>query len=64
MDVVDNSKILETVLQYCIVKEDRKYLTCEMAFKIAQEMEVNVTNIGILCNKNDIKIKSCQIGCF
>ena len=42
----------------------RKSLACVTAFKLAKKYEVNVIEIGRLCNKHNIKICKCQLGCF
>ncbi|NLC71775.1 MAG: hypothetical protein GX751_10510 [Desulfuromonadaceae bacterium] len=39
-------------------------LACAAAFRIAEEQKVSLGTIGRICNENDIKIKSCQLGCF
>lgn len=39
-------------------------LPCPVAFKIAEEMKVGKREIGDACNKLDVKISSCQLGCF
>jgi hypothetical protein len=42
----------------------RKSLTCAGAFKLAKEFETDVIAIGRLCDKHNIKIRKCQLGCF
>jgi hypothetical protein len=42
----------------------RKSLTCAGAFGLAKEFETDVIEIGRLCNKHNIKIRKCQLGCF
>ncbi len=59
-----DEKILTKIIENCIIENDRKYLTCEKAFQIARELNVDASNIGRLCNRENIKIRSCQIGCF
>ncbi len=39
-------------------------LPCAVAFQIAKEMKVTPKEIGETCNKLQIKVKSCQLGCF
>ena len=43
---------------------ERKRLTCAEAFELAQEFETEVIEIGRICNRNNIKICECQLGCF
>lgn len=42
----------------------RTSLTCAGAFKLAKEFETEIIKIGRLCNKHNIKIRKCQLGCF
>ena len=39
-------------------------LACATAFEVAERFQVPPRVIGRICNENDIKIKSCQLGCF
>jgi hypothetical protein len=43
---------------------DKKRLTCAEAFELAQKYEMEIIEIGRICNKNNIKICKCQLGCF
>jgi hypothetical protein len=61
---MDEKKILEIILKYVEIKADQKYLTCAEAFQIAEELNVNASIIGRLCDQEKIKLKSCQLGCF
>jgi hypothetical protein len=39
-------------------------LPCPAAFQIAKEMKVTPREIGEACNQLNIKVRSCQLGCF
>ena len=39
-------------------------LPCAVAFSIAKKLKVNPRQVGDTANKLNIKIKSCQLGCF
>jgi hypothetical protein len=41
-----------------------KKLTCADAFKLAQQFEMGIMEIGHICNQQKIKICKCQLGCF
>jgi len=41
-----------------------KSLTCEKAFRLAEEYEAHLAEIGRICNQHNIKICKCQLGCF
>ena len=61
---MDEKKILELIAIHCVIKDDKKYLTCAKAFQIAKELNVNTSVMGEICNREKIKLKSCQLGCF
>lgn len=44
--------------------EGKRKLTCAEAFEIAQEFGVEVIEVGRVCNRQGIKIRKCQLGCF
>lgn len=44
--------------------EDKKRLTCAEAFELAEKYDVEIIEIGRICNKHNIKICKCQLGCF
>jgi len=39
-------------------------LPCPSAFKIAKEFQVTPREVGEACNRMQIKVRSCQLGCF
>jgi len=39
-------------------------LPCAIAFKIARKLKVTPRQVGDTANKLNIKIISCQLGCF
>ena len=39
-------------------------LPCAVAFKIARKLKVTPRQVGDTANKLNIKIASCQLGCF
>lgn len=61
---MDKHIVLEVIESYCKIQHDRKCLTCSDAYKIAEELKVNLSDIGKLCNENGIKIMGCQLDCF
>ncbi len=61
---MEDSKIMEIIEKYCETKDERKYLKCTDAFKVAEELNLGVSKIGNLCSRHQIKIKGCQLGCF
>ncbi len=53
--------IIENEIQASLV--DGK-LPCAVAFKIAGKLKVTPKQVGDAANKLNIKITSCQLGCF
>jgi len=39
-------------------------LPCPKAFQIAKEFKVSPKKVGEACNRLNIKVRSCQLGCF
>jgi len=44
--------------------EDKKRLTCAEAFELAKKYDVEIIEIGRICNQHNIKIRKCQLGFF
>ncbi len=44
--------------------DDKKRLTCTEAFELAEKFEMEIIEIGRICNQHNIKICKCQLGCF
>jgi hypothetical protein len=44
--------------------ENKNRLTCTEAFELAQKYNVEIIEIGRICNKHNIKICKCQLGFF
>jgi hypothetical protein len=60
-------QLVEAVLKSADNRQDpkgRKSLTCARAFMLAKEFETEIIEIGRLCNKHNIRICKCQLGCF
>lgn len=53
-------KILDAVRE--AAKDGR--LSCTMARKLAEELNVPPARVGEACNQLKIKIQACELGCF
>ena len=42
----------------------RVKLACAEAFELARQFQAKPTEIGRICNRHDIRICKCQLGCF
>lgn len=61
---MDKNIAMKTIEGYCKIQNNRKCLSCSDAYKVAEELKMDVSDIGKLCNDNGIKIISCKLGCF
>ena len=43
---------------------DDKHIACEVAFRIARDLDVPLADVGRTCNELGIKVMQCQLGCF
>ena len=59
-----SDNLINAVLERAQDSDDRKKLTCTEAFQIARELNVEVAEIGRICNRQNIRICKCQLGCF
>ncbi len=57
-----NEQLLEAVVKSD--GGDREKMTCAEAFALAEKYAASITEIGRVCNENNVKICKCQLGCF
>jgi hypothetical protein len=60
-------ELLNAILKYTSNKQssgNKKRLTCTEAFELASKYEMEIIEIGHICNEQKIKICKCQLGCF
>lgn len=57
-------ELINAVLERAEEIDGRKKLACTEAFELAKEFEVEVIEIGRICNRHNIRIRKCQLGCF
>ena len=57
-------ELTNAVLERAQEDDGEKRLSCAEAFELAQEFEVEVVEIGRICNHHNIRIRKCQLGCF
>ena len=57
----ENEKL---IINEALLREGKKTLACAQAFKLSQEHNVSLKEIGEVCNQHGIKIIDCQLGCF
>jgi hypothetical protein len=57
-------EVKKEVLENSFEEKGKKRLKCEDALRIAAKYQLKPHKIGGVCNRNDIKIAACQLGCF
>ncbi|MHC4533925.1 MAG: hypothetical protein ACYS6K_08235 [Planctomycetota bacterium] len=60
-------ELLKAILKYANNEpslESKKRLTCAEAFELAKKYDVEIIEIGRMCNQHKVKICKCQLGCF
>jgi len=62
--MADKKKLIDAVVERARDSDGRKQLKCAEAFEIAKEFEADIIEIGRICNRHNIRICKCQLGCF
>jgi hypothetical protein len=57
----DIAKVLEDEMRASLVNGK---LPCAVAFQIAKKLKISPKQVGGAANRLNIKIASCQLGCF
>ncbi len=57
---MDDDKIREAFAKEGITKD----IPCPKAFAIAAKYHIDKMEIAAYCNREGIKIRACQLGCF
>ena len=60
----ENQELIDAVLQQAQKQGGRKELFCAEAFEIARKYDARLSEIGRVCNQNNVRIRKCQLGCF
>jgi len=63
MDNKDES-LLEAIMKKTYIDGGRTKLTCASALLIARQSGVKPSEVGAMCNEHNIRISTCQLGCF
>jgi hypothetical protein len=65
---MDNKKQLaDAVIKLADGRQEpdgRRKLACADAFDLAERFDVKIVEVGRICNRNNIKICKCPLGCF
>jgi len=61
---MDRKKLADAVLERAHESDGKKKLNCTEAFELAKELGVEIAEIGRICNRHNVRICKCQLGCF
>ena len=64
MTDIQEKTLAEWVIEATVEKDGRKTLSCAEAFRLAEEKGIELLAIARVCNRRDVKIVRCQLGCF
>ncbi len=56
--------LTNAVLERAQEANGKKKLACAEAFELAQEFGTEIIEIGRICNRQNVRICKCQLGCF
>ncbi len=57
---MDRDKIVDEIQK----ASGKNRLSCEQAHELSRHLNVPLQEIGKICNELNIRIASCQLGCF
>ena len=57
----ENEKL---VINTATLVDGKKKLACAEAFKLSREHDISLKEIGEICNRHEIKVIACELGCF
>ena len=60
----EEKDLAKAVLERAQKSDGKRWLTCADAFELAREFQAEIIEIGRICNRQDIRICKCQLGCF
>lgn len=60
----EKQKIIEALVKVSEMDDGKHKIPCVVALQIANEFGVMPSEIGKICDDENIKIVECQLGCF
>lgn len=60
----NDAKLLELIKARCYQDGDRTKFNCADAIALAAQQQVDPLVIADVCNRYDIRIAGCRLGCF
>ena len=62
--MTETRELIDAVLTASNEENGKKKLACADAFELTKKFDVEIIEIGRICNHQNIKICKCQLGCF
>jgi len=60
----NDQNLAELIIAETSTANGRRALACARAFALAERVGCSVGEIGRMCEELNVKIVSCQLGCF
>jgi hypothetical protein len=60
----NDEQLLEVIKARCYQDSGKTKLNCSDALALAKELGIDSLAIAGICNRHDIRIATCQLGCF
>jgi hypothetical protein len=62
---MDHDAKKSMILAAAEVGADRRArLSCAKAFALSKQYDISLEEIGLICDEAEIRISTCQLGCF
>ena len=61
---MEEQELKKLVFDATFEEDGRRKLSCPDAFKLAEQYNVKLFDIAGVCNRENIKLCKCQLGCF
>jgi len=56
--------LMQAIWAAVVERDGKAVLPCAAAFMLAGKLGASLSDIGRICNRENIKIVQCQLGCF
>ena len=60
----EKKELLNVILKLSFKEGDKVKLTCDSALTVAEQFGVKPSEVGSICNDQNIRLCQCQLGCF
>ncbi|MCK5073850.1 MAG: hypothetical protein KAQ98_10520 [Bacteriovoracaceae bacterium] len=60
----NQDQVKAELLKLSVEKKGKKFISCSNASKVAEQFNIEKTDVGRICNQENIKMEKCQFGFF